>query len=127
MKKLNTIGLVIATTIVCEVGIALVRNKIIKEVVNERYKSGEKGMKKDKGYFEPIILETRKEANEVLNLLLTMVTDYGQASIADLYDLVGITSKFTDNEYGWLDLSNASITIGSNGYSLNLPKAKILE
>ena len=76
--------------------------------------------------FDGIVLESRGEADEVIKCLIDLTLDYGVASVADLYDLVGITSKFTDNEYGWLELNthNATFTRVRDGYILNLPKTK---
>lgn len=76
--------------------------------------------------FDGIVLETRGEADEVIKCLIDLTLDYGVASVADLYDLVGITSKFTDNEYGWTNLNtnNATFTRVREGYVLNLPRTK---
>lgn len=71
--------------------------------------------------FDDIILETRGEAEEVLSHLIELVETYGMASVADLYELVGITGSFTDNKYGWTNLSTASISRVRDGYLLNLP------
>jgi hypothetical protein len=61
-------------------------------------------------------------ANEVINCLVDLIQDYGQATVSDLYDLVGITGNFTDNKYGWTDLRSATATRIHEGYMLNLPK-----
>lgn len=73
--------------------------------------------------FDDIILESRGEAEEVLSHLLELVENYGVASVADLYELVGITGSFTDNKYGWTNLSSASVSRVRDGYLLNLPNA----
>ena len=73
--------------------------------------------------FDDIILETRGEAEEVLSHLIELVENYGVASVADLYELVGITGSFTDNKYGWTNLSTASVSRVRDGYLLNLPNA----
>lgn len=77
--------------------------------------------------FDDIVLETRGEAEEVLSHLVDFTIDYGQASVSDLYDLVGITGNFTDNKYGWEDLSKASVSRTRDGYVLNLPRTIVLE
>ena len=77
--------------------------------------------------FDEIILETRGEAEQVLSHLVDLTIDYGEASVADLYELVGITSNFTDNKYGWYELKDAFISRVRNGYLINLPKTQILE
>jgi hypothetical protein len=77
--------------------------------------------------FGEIVLETRGEAEEVLSALVDLTIDYDQATVADLYDLVGITSNFTDNKYGWTDLRNSSVSRVRGGYLINLPKTQQLE
>lgn len=78
--------------------------------------------------FRDIILETRGEAEEVLSNLVDLVYDYGSASVADLYDLVGITGNFTDNKYGWTDMSGASVSRArGGGYIIDLPKVCLLD
>jgi hypothetical protein len=44
-------------------------------------------------------------------------------SVADLYDLVGVTGNYTDNKYGWTDIRSASVIRVRDGYMLKLPKA----
>lgn len=75
------------------------------------------------GYnYDDIILETRGEAEEVLRQLMEMIETYDVASVADLYDLVGITGNYTDNNYGWTNVRNAEIVRVRDGYLLKLPK-----
>lgn len=72
---------------------------------------------------DDIILESRGEAEEVLSNLLDLIQDYGAARVADLNDMVGVTGQFTDNYWGWTDLSGASVKRVREGYLLVLPKA----
>lgn len=73
-----------------------------------------------------IILETREEAETVLSHLIELVETYESASVADLYDLLGKTPQFTDNKYGWTNLSSATTQRVREGYLLKLPKASPL-
>lgn len=77
--------------------------------------------------FDEIVLETRGEAEEVLSHLVDLTIDYDMASVADLYDLVGITTNFTDNKYGWTDLERASVSRVRGGYLINLPRPVALD
>jgi len=77
--------------------------------------------------FDEIVLETRGEAETVLSHLVDLTIDYNQATVADLYDLVGITSNFTDNKYGWVDLRGVDVIRVRNGYLLDLPRTQLLE
>lgn len=76
------------------------------------------------GYdFDDIVLDTRGEAEEVLDRLTEVLDTYTIATVADLYDLVGITCAYTDNKYGWTNLRNADVVRVRDGYMLKLPKA----
>jgi hypothetical protein len=98
------------------------------------YKSDDRSSRRDTSYvnrarhdFSDIILKSRGEAEEVLSQLVDMVEDYGMASIADLYQMVGVPTNFTDNKYGWDNLSSASVSRVRDGYMLDLPKAILLD
>ena len=73
--------------------------------------------------YDDIILQSRGEAEEVLDRMCEMIDTYGIVSVADMYDLVGIATNYTDNKYGWTNLRNAEPIRVSNGYMLKLPKA----
>ena len=73
--------------------------------------------------YDDIILQSRGEAEEVLDRMSEMIGTYGIVSVADMYDLVGIATNYTDNKYGSTNLRNAEPIRVSNGYMLKLPKA----
>lgn len=76
------------------------------------------------GYsYDDVILESRGEAEHVLDLMNELIETYGIASVGDLYDLVGITGEYTDQKYGWTNLRNAEPIRVKDGYMLKLPKA----
>lgn len=63
-------------------------------------------MKLDTLYFE-----TRSDAETVLDELNDIANEYGSASLADYYELAGVTSVFADTKYGWTyrDLCDAKV------------------
>lgn len=73
--------------------------------------------------YDDITLENRAEAEEVLDRLDEAIKAYGMVSVGDLYDLVGISSEYTDQKYGWYNLRNAEVVRVREGYLLKLPKA----
>lgn len=77
--------------------------------------------------FDEIILATRVEAEEVIDRLFDLVSRYEEATIADLYELVGITANFTDEKWGWTDIRGAGVTRIRNGYLLDLPRPEPLK
>ncbi len=72
---------------------------------------------------DDIILDSRGEAEEVLTRMDELIDTYGNVSVADLYDLVGKSSEYTDNKYGWTNIRNAEPIRVRDGYMLKLPKA----
>lgn len=72
---------------------------------------------------DDIIIESRGEAEEVLTRMDELIETYGVASVADLYDLVGLRCEYTDNKYGWNNLRNAEPIRVRDGYMLKMPKA----
>lgn len=77
--------------------------------------------------FDDIILETRGEAEEVLGHLVDIIEEYGVVSVADLYALVDIAGNFTDNKYGWENLSRATVSRVRDGYLIDLPKPILID
>lgn len=80
------------------------------------------------GYeYDDIIIENRGEAEDVLSRMDELISTYGLVSVADFYDLVGISGNYTDNKYGWTDIRSASVVRVRDGYMIKLPKALPLD
>lgn len=78
--------------------------------------------------YDEIILNNRGEAEDVLSRMIEIMDEYdGMVSVADLYELVGVSSKYTDNNYGWTDLSSARVERVREGYLLKLPRIQSLK
>ena len=76
------------------------------------------------GYdFDDIILDSRGEAEDVLSRMDELIDNYGIVSVADFYDLCGITGSYTDNKYGWTDIRSAQVVRVRDGYKIKLPRA----
>lgn len=73
--------------------------------------------------FDDLKFEDRGDADEVLSTLDDLLNRYPSVSVADLNELVGITGRYTDNKYGWTDISQAYIERTRDGYILRMPKA----
>lgn len=79
--------------------------------------------------FEDIVFETRGEAELVLDGMLEILgSECHQVTVADFYDLAGMTTNFTDNKFGWTDLRTARVNGSpSRGYWIDLPRCIALE
>ncbi len=76
--------------------------------------------------YKDLIFDNRADAKEVLDNLLDILDTYESVSVADLYDAVGMSHNYTDNDYGWTNLSSAEVVCVRGDYMLRLPKAKPL-
>lgn len=74
-----------------------------------------------------ITLQSRSDAEAVLNQLKDMLQAYGAVTVADLYDSCNISHSFTDVKYGWTDLRNADVARDSDGWYIKLPNAYPLD
>lgn len=73
--------------------------------------------------YDDVIFPTRGDAEIVLEELEAAIEMYGQVSVADLYDLAGVTcNTYTANRYGWEDLRNARVVSTRDGYIIQLPR-----
>lgn len=77
--------------------------------------------------FDEIVLATRVEAETVIDRLFDLVSRYETATVADLYELVGVSGSYTDDKWGWTDIRGAGVDRVRNGYLLNLPKPSPLD
>lgn len=71
--------------------------------------------------FQDVILSTRVEADSVIMKLNEFIEQFEQAKVADLFELLGVTSEWTDERFGWTDLSGARPRKVLEGYLLDLP------
>lgn len=76
--------------------------------------------------FDEIVLEQKADAEEVLERLVDLVDTYGQATVADLYDAVGVTKDYTSTRWGWRNLASARIIAVRDGWMIDLPKEEEL-
>lgn len=76
--------------------------------------------------FDEIVLTSRQEAEDVIDRLFDLVSRYDSATVADLYELVGLQSTHTDHKWGWGDVRGAGVARVRNGYLLDLPEPEPL-
>jgi hypothetical protein len=72
---------------------------------------------------DDLLFATRPEAELTLERMYDMLRDYESVSVADLNSLVGRSSSYTDQKWGWTNLSGCRIFRDRNqGYVLELPR-----
>lgn len=77
--------------------------------------------------YDEILLQTRVEAETVLERMYDLVQNYDSASIHDLKTLVGWSPSYTDQKWGWMDLQGSLIRRVRDGYMLEFPRPVALD
>ena len=75
--------------------------------------------------FENVTIESRMDAETILDYLRATINEYESVSIADFYEAFNdpsITSQFTDNNWGWFNLDNCTIKHVPGGWQIDLPE-----
>lgn len=69
-----------------------------------------------------IAFDDRAKATLVLDKLEDLLDEYKMVSVADMKEASGFQSDYTDNNWGWMDLSGAKIIRDRGEYILKMPK-----
>ena len=78
--------------------------------------------------FDEIILQSRGEAEDVLDGLRNLIEQYDSAGVDDLYHMTNIRSTFVDEKWGWTNLRGARVErVRGGGYLLSLPNPEPLD
>lgn len=77
---------------------------------------------------EEYLITDRADAAHVLVQLTENADVYGTVSVADYYDLIGVPSVYTDNQYGWSHdlITRATITPVRQGYVIRFPQVEVI-
>lgn len=74
--------------------------------------------------YDELIFDSRGDAEAVLSALEDIISQFGVASVGDLYDLAQVsTTNYAINKYGWSDLRSAEVIRARDGYMIKLPRA----
>ena len=80
---------------------------------------------KIKEYRSP--MEAKEAAESVLRYLQDRLREFPNGvTVADFYEAAGVGSDFTDDKYGWRDLTDAEVVRTREGYMIDLPRAELL-
>lgn len=77
--------------------------------------------------YKNIVLRNRRDAEEVVSEMIKRIEEYNQASIADLFDLIDVSSSYVDNNWGWTDPRDIGIRRVSSGYLIDVADARYLD
>lgn len=76
---------------------------------------------------DDIVIPDRGEAEAVLRSMHDLIGRYRIVTVADMCELCGVPSNYTDNNYGWTDLGRAEVVGTRDGYMIRLPRPMPLD
>ena len=99
-----------------------------RDYYDRRDRDGDRDRDRDRNViysYDDVILDSKADAEEVLERLDELIDQYGIATVADLFELVGQSGNgYTDRNYGWTNLKSADYFRERHGdYRLKLPRA----
>lgn len=76
-----------------------------------------------------VVFDYEAEAEEILDFLVDLIEEYSQVSVADFYEVAGLSgySEYTDNSWGWTNLSRARIVRTRDGCEIDFPEPRRLD
>lgn len=80
--------------------------------------SGGRGLPDPRGY----LIVSRDEAVRTLEQMAMVIDRYEGVSVADLHEMIGLTSTPIDTRWGWTDVRDAQIRGVRDGWLLELPE-----
>jgi hypothetical protein len=73
--------------------------------------------------YDDIIFDSRGEAEAAKVQMHEAIVKYGFVTVADLYDMAGLTAPYTSQKYGWMSMNGVEPSHVRDGYVLKLPRA----
>lgn len=77
--------------------------------------------------FEDVVLASKPEAEAVLDAMQKLSKQYGCVTVADYFNLVGISPVYSDEQQGWDDVSDVQIKRRQEGFFLAFPPLKVIK
>ena len=71
--------------------------------------------------FDEVLLDSRGEAEMVLDTMQDLISRFQWVSVPEFYSMVDVTAEFTDEKWGWTNISTAQIRPSRGKYVILLP------
>lgn len=78
-------------------------------------------------HLNEIVFDNYNDASAVLEKLVDYLDTYGTVSVDDYFDLIGQSSDYTAQNWGWTSLSSATIVNTYGGYFIKLPNPVVIK
>lgn len=77
--------------------------------------------------FDQVVLESRSEADRVIDQMISRARKFNVVTVSDLYDFVGVTGSYADRNHGWTAERlerYADVRQVRGGFLLDLPETE---
>lgn len=78
-------------------------------------------------HLDEMVFEQYEDASAVLDRMVDYLETYGKVSVDDFFDLIGRSSNYTAQNWGWTSLANATIVNTVGGYFIKLPNPVVIK
>jgi len=73
--------------------------------------------------YDDVLVDTLAEAKDIVVKMDEIMAYYKMVSVADLYDLAGVSCPHTYNNYGWTDIRSAEpVRVWDGRWAIKLPR-----
>lgn len=77
--------------------------------------------------FRNIVIRQRQDAEMIIDEMIERIRKTGSVSIAEMFDLLDIPSRYTDNNYGWDDERDIGLKRVNAGFLIKVTEPKYLD
>lgn len=78
-------------------------------------------------HLNEIVFDNYDDAASVLEKMVDYLDTYGKVSVDDYFDLIGHSSDYTSQNWGWTSLNSATIVNTFGGYFIKLPNPVVIK
>lgn len=98
------------------------QNRSLKKLANRTYGESVFGAGVESVSTDGLAVYSKTDAEGVINELGNIIDQYGEATVADVYELCGIAAPYTYSRYGWRSAKGFYISRARNGWKIIMPK-----
>lgn len=82
--------------------------------------------RRDRYVIDDLILPDRDQADLVVERLIDILDKYETASVANLFELVGLPTTHIDHKWGWTSIVGIEVRQIREGYLIELPPVEAI-
>lgn len=82
---------------------------------------------RDRIDYRNVVLTYKDDAEKVVKLMYEAIEEYGRVSIGDLYQIIDLSPKANDFNWGWTDQRDIGIKRVSDGFLIDVADARFIE